>query len=167
MLKKITLIIAVVALSSTLFAQDSGSEGAAPLSKGGKQLNFGLGLNDSNFPVYFGVDWAVHDDVTIGFIAATNLDGFDYLTVLGRGDYHFNRIMGIPNNFDFYAGLNLGFRAYFDETHNNNNGNRTSGLALGIHVGGRWFWSESWGLNLEFGGGYYGSGGQIGLTRKL
>lgn len=95
--------------------------------------------------------------------------GFDYLALsfvrsgdddfgfglLGRFDYHWNRLIGIPSNWDFYAGASLGFISgdNFD-------------LDLGIQVGGRWYWSDKWGLNLEFGGGT-GYGTSIGVSMKL
>ena len=74
-MKKLTLLLAVIAISTMTFAQ-----GAAPLSKGGRQLNFGLGFNDGGIPLYIGMDWAVHNDITVGGMLSFNLDGFDYGT---------------------------------------------------------------------------------------
>jgi hypothetical protein len=36
-----------------------------------------------------------------------------------------------------------------------------------VQLGGRWFWSERMGLNLEFGGATREVGGLFGLTIKL
>ncbi len=152
-MKKITIVFAFLMMSAMTFAQ-----GEAPLSKGGKQMNFGLGFGDG-VPVYWGMDWAVHNDITVGGSASFNLDGFNYMAINGRGDYHWNRLIGIPSNWDFYAGANIGFKIAFDDAH-------TSGLDLKIHVGGRWFWSEKWGLNLEIGGGT-GFGTSLGVTMKM
>jgi len=154
-MKKFTLILLFLAASTFAFAQ-----GQAPLSKGQKQMNFGLGLDQGGLPVYFGMDWAVHNDITVGGTLSTNLDGFHWLRVAGKGDYHFNRIIGIPSNFDFYAGVGVGFNIYFNSI------DGTSGLHADLHVGGRWFWSDKWGLNLELGGGS-GFGGLLGLTMKM
>lgn len=155
-MKKFTLLFAFLAVG--LFAS---AQGAAPLSKGGRQMNFGVGFNEGGVPLFFGMDWAVHNDITVGGMAAFNLDGFDYMNLAARGDYHFNRIMGIPSNWDFYAGANLGFRIGFGDY----NGN--SGLDLGAQIGGRWFWSDKWGIMLEGGGGILGGGGRAGLTMKM
>jgi hypothetical protein len=73
--------------------------------------------------------------------------------------------MNIPSNFDFYAGLNIGF--YIWSSPNNYYGTHSSGLGLGAQVGGRYFFSKNAGLNLEFGGGNAFSGGKFGLTFKL
>jgi outer membrane immunogenic protein len=40
-------------------------------------------------------------------------------------------------------------------------------LGLGIQVGGRYYFNEKFGLNLEFGGGNYVSGGKFGISLKL
>ena len=74
-------------------------------------------------------------------------------------------MLSIPNRFDLYAGLNLGF--YVWNSPNNYTGNNSSGLNLGAQVGGRYFITSKVGLNLEFGGGNAFSGGKFGLTFKL
>lgn len=151
-MKKITLFLAMFLIAGSILAQD----GEAPLQKGQKQVNFGLGFDSNGFPVYGGIDFAVHNDVTVGPMVKIKFeDDFTTFSALGRADYHFNRIMGIPRNWDFYAGGNLGF----------NVGDEFK-MDFGLQVGGRWFWSEKWGLNLEFGGGS-GFGTLIGLTVRL
>ncbi len=155
-MKNLTIILAFLAFSTFSFAQ-----GAAPLTKGQKEMNFGVGFGDG-LPAYWGMDFAVHNDITIGGVVAANLNGFDYIKINAKGDYHFNRIIGIPNNFDFYAGLTVGFKMDINGNDNKNN----SGLHIDAHVGGRWFWSEKWGLNLEIGGGN-GFGTTFGLTMKM
>lgn len=155
-MKKFTLLLIFVAAG--IFAS---AQGTAPLSKGEQQMNFGISFDGQGIPLYFGMDWAVHNDITVGGMAAFNLDGFDYLNLAARGDYHFNRLLNIPSNWDFYAGANLGFRLGFSEY------NGDDGLDLGAQIGGRWFWSDKWGLMLEGGGGQLGSGGRIGLTMKM
>lgn len=142
-----------------LFASVALSTSAqAPLADGGNQLNFGLGFG-WGLPVYASYDFSVHPDITVAPEISFNLDGMDYLIIAGRGDYHFNTLLSIPSNFDFYAGANLGFAVGF-------NGG-SSDLDLGAQVGGRWYWNEKWGLNLEFAGGMIGAGGKIGVSMKL
>jgi hypothetical protein len=153
-MKKITFIIVL-----SFITLISAAQGEAPLAKGGRQLNFGVGFNTGGFPAYIGMDFAVHNDITVGGVIGLDLNSFSSLDISARGDYHFNRLLGITPNWDFYAGLNLGFRLGF-------NGN-SGGLSLGGQVGGRYFWNEKWGVNLEFGGGLFGAGGKIGMTMKM
>ena len=63
-MRKITLLLSAVLFSVTMFAQQS--EGAAPLSAGQKQLNFGAGFSGHGIPAYIGLDIAVHNDITVG-----------------------------------------------------------------------------------------------------
>lgn len=153
-MKRITIALAALMFAMLTFAQ----EGQAPLSKGEKQLNFGVGFG-SGIPIYGGIDFAVHNDITVGGNIAFDLSGFDYMIISGRGDYHWNRLMGIPSEWDFYTGLNLGGSIGVQKYYG-------SGLHLDIHAGGRYYWNEKWGINLEIGGGT-GFGASIGVSMKL
>jgi outer membrane immunogenic protein len=152
-MKKITLILSALLLSAFTFAQ---STGEAPLSKGQKQLNLGLGFSNSGIPTYVGLDIAVHNDVTVGPVLKVIFDDSDvYVTAIGRGDYHFNRLLNISNNWDVYAGAAIGVRF-----------GHGADLDLGLQIGGRYYWSEKWALNLEFGGGT-GYGTSLGVSMKF
>ncbi len=165
---KSSIIFAVLSVCaiSTAFSQ-------SPIGKGGKQLNFGVGLYSGAIPVYVGMDFGVHPDITLGPQVGFDLN-LEYLSVAGRGDYHFNTILDIPSNWDFYAGLNIGFIAYFedniDDDHHHGNRrhshNHSSGVDLGLQIGGRYYWSD-WGINLEFGGGNNLSGARFGLSKRF
>lgn len=73
--------------------------------------------------------------------------------------------MGISNQWDLYAGLSLGF--YIWSSPGNYPGKHASGLGLGAQLGGRYFFSDKFGMNLELGGGDVVSGGKFGITIKL
>ena len=150
-MKKITLFIGLLFLTSFVIAQD----GAAPLSKGQRQLNFGLGFSSNGLPVYVGMDFAFHNDWTAAPVVKLVFDDDFGFGVLGRVDYHWNRLMGIPSNWDFYLGGSVGFlnQDGFD-------------VDWGLQLGGRWYWSEKWGLNLEFGGGN-GFNSSLGVSMKM
>ena len=150
-MKKITLLLSLLFLTGVIFAQG----GQAPLSKGDKQLNFGLGFSSHGLPVYGSLDFAVHNDWTVAPVIKVVIDDDIGFGALGRFDYHWNRLLSIPSTWDFYAGTSLGFISGNDY-----------GLDLGIQVGGRWYWSDKWGLNLEFGGGT-GFGTSFGVSMKL
>ncbi len=144
------------------------------LPKGQSQLNLGVGFSDWGVPVYIGFDHSVSNDITLGLELSyrgytERYNGNDYnhsvTSFSGNGNYHFNRVLEIPSNFDFYAGLNLGFYVFSSPA--GYPGTHSSGLGLGAQIGGRYFFSKKTGLNLEFGGGNAFSGGKFGLTFKL
>jgi hypothetical protein len=150
-----TRIFAILILSVFTYGGFA-QRGVAPLSKGQKQLNFGTGFTNYGLPIYVSLDFAVHKDVTLTPVVNMKFDN-DF-THFGAGlkcDYHWNYLIGIPSNWDFYAGANIGFD--FGEDFN---------PALGLQVGGRWYWSPKWALNLELGGGY-GFGTALGVSMKL
>lgn len=166
-MKKIFLFFSLMLAVTAVFAQ-------APLSKGEMQLNAGVGLSSDGLPVYVGLDYAVHPDITIGGELSyrshyDNVVGYHYnynvIGISGNGNYHFNTVLKIPRNWDFYAGLNLG---YFIWNYSNQyNGSHSSGLGLGAQIGGRYYFTNNFGINLEFGGGNEFSGGKLGITLKL
>lgn len=172
-MKIITSICCVVLLSAftSLHAQ-------APLGKGNKQLNAGFGFSNWGVPIYAGLDFGVHPDITIGPQVSFRSYSERYNDGLGNrisyshsifvlafnGNYHFNSLLNISSEFDFYAGLTLGY--YIWSSPNDYLGNRASGVGLDAQVGGRYFFSDEWAVNLEFGGGT-ASGGKIGITYKF
>ena len=134
----------------------------SPIGKGGKQLNFGVTGNSYYIPVYVSFDFGVHPDITIGPQVGLDL-AFNYLNLGFRGDYHFNTIIGIPQNWDFYAGLSSGFSLKMKS----NEIKVDDGFIIGGQVGGRWYWSEKWGLNVELGLGNLFSSGRVGLSVRF
>lgn len=164
---KSALVIVLSFISLTSFSQNN-------LDKGEAQLNVGLGFSNWGVPVYIGADWGVVEDFTIGaeFSYRNYNDRFNNTkfrhSVAGaliNGNYHFNNLLDLPSKVDLYAGLNIGFYSFrYDR---NYSGQRYSGLGWGGQLGGRYFFSEKMGINLEIGGGAALSGGKIGLTIKL
>lgn len=157
-MKKLFFVLNIIVFCNVAHAQ-------SPIGANGKQLNFGVGFNAVGVPIYVGGDFGIHPDITLGPQVGLDLD-FNYLSIAGKGDYHFNTIMNIPRDFDFYAGLNLGFISHFNR-HRKHVYSHTSGLLLGLQIGGRYYWNRNWGVNLEFGGGNYLSGGRIGLSKRF
>lgn len=166
-MKKQIITFAFLFFASLIYAQ-------APVGKGESQLNAGFGLSSWGLPVYIGLDYGVHPDISVGGELSFRSFNDDYanhtynhsvIGISGNGNYHFNRVLEIPRNWDFYAGLNLGF--YIWNSPNDYQGSHSSGLGLGGQVGGRYFFNDKIGLNLEFGGGNAFSGGKLGLTFKL
>ena len=97
-MKKLILMIAFGILSTGAFAQ-------APLEEGGVQLNAGVGASGWGVPVYFGLDYGIAKDWTLGgqISFQTDNDPYHYnnssynynstaIGIGGNGKYHFNRI---------------------------------------------------------------------------
>lgn len=166
-MRRILLTVIFVAISVFSFSQ-------SPLPVGQNQFNVGLGLSGWGVPVYIGIDHSVHKDITIGgelsyrnYREKWNNDYYHHniMGFSGNGNYHFNSLLNIPSNWDFYAGLNLGFFVW--SSPDAYDGSNSSGLGLGAQIGGRYYFSDNIGLNLEFGGGNAFSGGKFGITIKL
>lgn len=144
------------------------------LEKGKMQINAGVGLSTWGFPVYGGLDYGFKDDISIGgeltfrayrekigkVIYVNNIMG-----ISANGNYHFKRVWKLPDNFDLYAGLNLGF--YLWDTEANYPGTHTSLPNLGAQFGGRYFINKNFALNLEAGTGNAFSNGKFGVTFLL
>jgi len=135
------------------------------------QLNAGIGLSGWGVPVYAVLDFGIHRDVSFGIEGSfrsfnQNYTGSRYnssiIGLSGNVNYHFNRILEIPKNWDFYAGLNLGY--YFWSTQSNYPGSGSSGLGLGGQIGGRYYINDRFALNLEVGGGNAFSEGKFVIS---
>lgn len=157
----------ILLLSGSAYSQ-------SPLPLGRTQVNLGVGLSDWGIPFYLGLDYSVHKDITIGgeFSYRSYRENWKdhyyhhgIMGFSGNGNYHFNSLLNIPQNWDFYAGLNIGF--YVWTSSDTYDGKHGSGLGLGAQIGGRYYFTEKIGINLEFGGGNTFSGGKFGISIKL
>jgi len=162
-MKKFYLALVILIGVTAVFAQN-------PVAKGQTQLNVGLGLSGWGVPVYLGFDHGIHKDVTIGAevsFRTINRKHYDDKTVIGISgnvNYHFNHILSIPQDWDFYAGLNIGYYVVSDSDPDDDYYSR---LGIAAQIGGRYYFTNTVGVNLEFGGGNAFSGGKIGLSFKL
>jgi len=166
-MKKYYLSLILVFLTGMIYAQN-------PIPRGTTQLNAGVGFSSWGVPVYVGLDFGVGGDLSFGPELSFRNYHEDWLNnrynssvigISGNGNYHFNRIMNIPSNWDFYAGLNVGF--YVWKSPDGYPGNNASGLGLGGQIGGRYYFTNRFGINLEVGGGNAFSGGKFGISLKF
>lgn len=175
-MKKAILISALALCSAGANAQKKGTSAGAnrPVL-----LNLGVGLSNWGIPVYGGVEGFVSPDFSLGGVVSYrryNEDwksyryAFSITTISAVGNYHFNRIMNIPSNWDLYLGANLGYSiAGYDRPGGapDYDYRRVGGLAAGLQLGGRYYFSRSAGLNLEIGGGNVLSDARFGVTFRL
>ncbi|MBS9766914.1 MAG: hypothetical protein KGV44_05175 [Flavobacteriaceae bacterium] len=162
-MKKLSLLVMIL-FSTVVFSQR--------IQKGGHQVNAGLGFSSGwGLPVYAGYDYAVTNDITVGGQLSFATSTFGVNDVRGswfglgvNGNYHFNNVLQIPNNFDAYAGVTL---AYNNFSYNNGYSGNASGMGFAGQIGGRYFFNNKLAINVEFGGGNIASGGKVGITYKL
>ena len=168
-MKKIALLLAVFAFS---FANAQ-----APLEEGGIQLNAGVGTSGWGTPVYVGLDFGVAKNWTVGGelsyqsynqnVGATRIKS-SILGLQANGNYHFNEVLNIPSEWDFYAGANLNYYNWNSKLNGSSyNYPDEDNFGIGLQVGGRYFFSDNFGLNLQVGGGNVVSGAKIGITYKF
>ncbi|MBN2615754.1 MAG: hypothetical protein JXR71_08685 [Bacteroidales bacterium] len=149
-MKKYILLMTMIFTTGFLMAQEKGQ-----YSMGSTHLNFG--------PVYAGVDFTVQDNITVGPVVTYDWSYYDSnlgefraaFNLSGKADYHFGTILGLPEQWDLYGGVRVGVGF----------GSKTR-LLSGVEIGGRWFWNDKWGLNVESVYGNYW-GGNVGVTMKL
>jgi hypothetical protein len=143
-MKKNTLLCAVILMFTA----------SSVYSQARSELNFGIIGANYEIPV--------SDDITIAPFAGTNFD-LDWLTLGVKANYYFDNLIGLTDDaWDVYGGAGAGFAFYSGD------GDKDNDLDIGLHVGGRWFWNDKWGIYLEFGGGNtQGATGGLGLTVKL
>ena len=167
-MKKSYLLFVLCLIYKTSFSQ-----GTMPI--GQVQLNVGVGLSDYGTPVYLGIDYGALRNLSIGGELSfrsyderwgQNIYRRSITGLAANANYHFNNVLLIPSNVDFYAGLNLGFYNW-SSPDSRYYGSHSSSLGLGLQVGGRYYFTRKFGINLEFGGGNTISGGKLGLTFKL
>lgn len=172
-MKKIVLVL-VMLTSSLIFSQR--------IQKDEKQINAGIGLTSEwGIPLYAGFDYGVTNDITVGLQASYASENKNFGTSNGikgswfglgaNGNYHFNTLLDIPNEWDVYAGITLAYNSvswnYPKDLDNKYRTGESSGIGFAAQVGGRYYFSDKIGINVEFGGGNITSGGKVGVSFRL
>lgn len=176
--KNSSVVVMVVALFSMMDAQ-------AQFKKGDKLLNIGLGVNsyyNGGIPLSAIYEVGITPQISVGggidylsseYAYAYNFyRSFTALYIGARGSYHFNELLKINDKrFDVYGGLSLGFRSFTwrdNATYNYYalDSSYGSGLFLGIHVGGRYYFTNRVGAFLEL-GGLGSTNARVGVTFKF
>lgn len=154
----ITFILAIT-VTATLAQNQTG--------KGKFQINGGSGLSSWGFPIYGGIDCNIIKDISFGAEISYRQyqkNGDEFYIVKGlsaNGNYHFGKILGLPQTMDTYGGVNLGFFQW-------NKGILTSNKwNTGVQIGARYFFMNNLAINMEAGTGNSFSVGKLGLTLLL
>lgn len=136
------------------------------------QLNAGFATSGWDNPIYFGADYGLQNNFTIGAeVSYQTYKSFGIKsTIIGlqaNGNYHFNEILELPSEWDLYGGLSLNYYYWNTDIDGGLDFVDDESFGLGAQIGGRYFFNDKFGINLEVGGGNATSGGKIGVTYKL
>lgn len=159
-MKTLLLAFALFIVGSTY------SYAQGPIAIGQSQLNVGIGLSSWGLPIYGGLDYGVHKDITVGGQLSYRSYSNEGLSasvtgISGNANYHFNSILKLRKDWNFYAGISLG---YFNWS--STFGSYASGLRTFGQVGVRYYFNNSTGINFEAGLGSF-SEGKLGVSFKL
>lgn len=180
MKKKIvfTLFLSVFCLFTSI-AQDSTTKY--------RFINFGIGASGWGVPLYLGMEFPIAKDQTLSFDASyqTSSESYGWLgynivwrhTIIGINgsyNYYFNELIDLPEHFDSYAGVGLGYyfwRTRITETFNGfdepYSGTGNGGIGISFILGGRYYFKDNWAVNVQLGGGTVLSSGRLGVSYRL
>lgn len=128
--------------------------------KGDLIANAGIGLGSTfaftgglGLPLGGGVEFGVTDAIGVGGeIGFVSGGGLTAIYVGPKGYYHFNELLNIENEkLDVYAGLSLYYRHFSYSGFSFGIG---SGIYPGFHIGGRYYFSDNFGVTAELGNSY-------------
>lgn len=123
-------------------------------------INAGIGLGTTfsftgslGLPFGGGVEYGITDAIGVGgFLGFASGGGLSVFYIGAKGSYHFNELLDLQNDMlDLYAGLSLYYRNFSFSGFNFPLG---SGIVPGFHLGGRYYFSESFGVFAELGNSF-------------
>ncbi|UZR94230.1 hypothetical protein [Chondrinema litorale] len=150
-----------------------------PYDNGSNIVTIGVGASGWGVPIYASLEIPVADNITAGGILSYQSYSNRYSTFKYRhtifgigvlGNYHFNELLQISDEWDVYAGLTLGYYIWNSKYDGSGSsvdysGPESSGIGLGAQLGGRYFFKDNLAVNVEVGGGYTAlSNGKVGLS---
>ena len=142
----------------------------------------GIGISGYGVPIYTMLDLAIADNITVGGGIAyqTNTESafsslasvkwrHNIFSIVARGNYHFNEILDLPDQWDLYGGVGLGYYIWNTKLSEGSSGvsysgSGSGGLGVSVRAGGRYFFNEKIAANAELGGGSILSAARVGVT---
>ncbi|MGF7216648.1 hypothetical protein GGR92_002815 [Spirosoma lacussanchae] len=147
------------------------------IDKGTKFVNLGIGVggygyfNGSGIGLNAGLDVGIMKNITVGGVLGYRSygSGVNSFDIGARGSYHFNELLSLSTDkADLYAGLGLSFyRLSYGDTYLRSVGidPTYTTVYVPIHIGGRYFFTESLGGFAELGSSLATL--KLGVTLKL
>jgi len=168
-MKKIILLSFIFAVAMMFNSSDVSAQS---FEQGDINVGGGIGLGNNTIAGGTGItahaEFGVTEVISVGGYLAfsgTNYLGFrrNSLVIGGRGAYHFNELLTLPDELDLYAGLGL----YYEIVSSDLDGYIGPGnrLLFGVHLGGRYYFTDNIGAFAELGSAV--SVLQLGVTIKL
>lgn len=157
-MKKLALTICALSIVAFSFGQRTSTES---LDQGRLQFNVGVGLSTWGIPVYIGADYWINPDITIGLEASFRYRILHNYGAVGgsvNANYHFTKLLDLPDNLDVYGGISAGPYIYVGSGYID-----PFNIGIGLQIGGRYKINDSMWLQGELGGGTL-SGAKIGIT---
>ncbi|MEN2433857.1 DUF6646 family protein [Weeksellaceae bacterium A-14] len=118
---------------------------------GDQKLQFGLGAWGNGTGITGTYDYGLSDLISVGgganFYFDNHDDDDDYF-IFGRLNFHLQKALNLPSNWDIYPGADIGVL-----------GNT---FGLGVHLGARYFFNDKFGAFVEA-----GNNGSIGISINL
>lgn len=150
MKRKLSFVILIMCLSiASLVAQDMGK---LPM-----RVNVGTGfwsVGPNIMPVHAGMEFGLTEVISVGIDVEWRLynDGWNHslIALQLRGDYYFNKLIGLDGTWDVYAGIQIG-PSFFTATNDYPKSAKGFNFALDGLVGGRWYFIDNVALNAEVG----------------
>jgi hypothetical protein len=139
-MKKLSLLLAVLFISSAMFAQSYDG-------KGDKKINFGYEFYGFGNGVTASFDYGISDLFSVGLGGSYYFsnDDNDYY-IFARTAIHLGELLDFNEKFDIYPGVDIGYLQRND-------------IGFGGYLGFRFFFTESFGIFAEF-----GNTGKAGLS---
>lgn len=149
-----------------------------PYDDGSKIFTVGIGATGWGIPIFGRLEVPVADNITVGGNVSYQSYSEKYSsykwrhTIIGfgvLGNYHFNELFQISDEWDVYGGATLGYYVWNTKYDDNGSsfdysGSGDGGFSLGLQIGGRYFFKDNMAVNLELGGGTVLSNGTVGLS---
>ncbi len=126
----------------------------------GLGTTFSFGFGGLGLPLGGGVEVGITDAIGIGgevgFVSGRNITVF---YIGPKGYYHFNELLNIDNDaLDIYGGLAIYYRNFNIKGFSGIPGfgafGLSSGITVGFHIGGRYYFTDKFGVNAELGNSY-------------
>jgi hypothetical protein len=148
--------------------------------KGNNYVSAGIGIGTFGFngtgglPVVIGYDRGITDQISVGaylgMVRTKYADDYKYKYTIFcvRGSYHFSELLEIGNpQIDVYGGVSINLRNYTLKYEWSGHNEKLTGstIGVGIHAGGRYFFTDKFGAYAELGYGI--SPLQLGAVLKL
>ncbi len=178
MRKILVVSILLYGISTHAFSQIP--RGKTDNKTGTTLLSVGLGATGWGVPLYVQGERFLYKELTAGVesslrfnseVVAGNTYRHSMISIGGLCNYYFDHLAELPAFVDLYAGASAGFVHVSSSTSAagapSYSGKRDSGLYLGLHAGGRYYFSNQWAALLELEFGTMLGGMKVGATYRF